>query len=374
MLQQHRQEDFENFAKILHDDGIVVIPFLTQTGCDDLNNEFWETCNQFPEYARRSTPANPVKRVQGGFGAFGNPSSYHHPTVRSWRKLIKDNISKPLFREYERQNGTNRKIEMMYDRMCERQRYNGSISAEKWHRDIYDRTLGPGLSALEENDEIFGGWLNMNEHGGPDRDQYFVGVKSTHKGPDYDLDVASVGGGFSVIPPNRHAYYRELCIEQTGKDRKGQPMGVQVPPGCIIIFPQRIGHSVKSGTQPDEPSVRLFTGHRLTNSDTPLFDLDEVFETQCVPRIPSGQLPPMYSSQHYAFIPNTMIPWSAEFKDVVLYDRTVASGKNEGLAYRTPGSKRAKLNAQRVMGSLEEFGMKFEEYSEEDKQVLKPEP
>jgi len=370
--------DFQNLAKSLHADGIVTIPFLNSDQVEKYNSDFWKVCNEFPEYSIKADSQTPVQRVKGGFGAFGNPSSFHHPIVREWRKNIKQRVSIPLFKEYELQR-TNldkvpiRNLEMLFDRMGERRKIYGNPVAEVWHRDIYDSTSFK-LKPLPDTDTIFGGWINLNSTKGTERNQYFVGVKGTHQGPDFEQDI-SHGKGFALIPSNRHEYYKNLAIQYTGKDRHGNPIGVQVPPGSIVIFPQRLCHCVKSGTPPRDPSVRLFLGHRLTLDQTPLFNnLKEVLSTQSVPRIPSGQIPPMYSTNHYAYIENILVPWSNVFCDKVLFDRKVESGVNLGLKYRTPGSKiNNVLNMNRAMGSLEEFGMKFPEYTIEDANILTPE-
>lgn len=366
--------DFEQLASDLRRDGVVVISFLNSEQVSEWNSDFWKICNEFPEYSIKATKEKPIQRVLGGFGAFGNPGSFHHPLVRKWRKIIKETVSKPLFKEYELQNkGPIRNLELLFDRMGERRKIYKQPMAEAWHRDIYDaKTFG--LRKLSDSDTIFGGWINLNTVSGDKRDQFFVGVKETHKGPDFEQDI-SHGKGFALIPENRHEYYKQLAIKYTGKDKSGQPNGIKVPPGSIVIFPQRLCHSVKSGPQPNEPSVRLFLGHRLTLEKVPLFEnLEDVINRQAVPRIPSGQIPPMYSSNHYSHIKNILIPWSGVFKDKVLFDRQVESGNDKGLKYKTPGSKINRiLNSSRAMGSLEEFDMKFPEYSREDIEVLMPE-
>ena len=123
---------------------------------------------------------------------------------------------------------------------------------------------------------------------------------------------------------------------------KDQGGPITVPPGSIIIFPQQIVHSVKAGVQPDEESVRLFLGHRLTYSDKSLFeDILKVTKEQGLPRIPSGQFPHMYTPSHIIFHVEKIIrPWTdpkkGVFKEKILEKKILNSSnpKKDGTGIR----------------------------------------
>jgi len=306
------------------------------------------------------------------------------------RYRIKKNISRELFRKYARKLGMGAvNLEMMFDRLCVRKKDFGSIGAESWHRDIYDgpkynlRKL-PNTLDGSRRDEIFGGWVNLS-----DKDQEFVGLVKTHRGAEAKQAQAK-GGGFATIDPNDKAYIKSLDVRLKAQantkysdhlitNSKGH---IVVPPGHMIVFLQRILHSVLSSTPPEDPSLRLFVGHRLTKEEVPLFaDLPAVVTNGMVPRIPSGQVPPMYSANHYAFFSkegdsNAFRDWGGQtFVPEALFQRVVSK---TGKRYFTPGSKDNRniaANKQRSMPSLAEMNMhsSMYAYNERDITVLTPE-
>lgn len=112
-----------------------------------------------------------VQRVLGGFGALGNPSSFHDPVVRQFRRKIKRLAVRPVMQDYTRRKfGTTRNfaLEALFDRLCVRMDDFKSPSAEAWHRDIYDANtygLRPLPHSLPQGsqDEMFGGWTPKRE-------------------------------------------------------------------------------------------------------------------------------------------------------------------------------------------------------------------
>ena len=332
----------------------------------------WTACDDFPEYARKGRK---VQRVLGGFGALGNPSSFHHPTVQSLRVKLKREVSTPLFRDYAlRKHRWSAKLEMLFDRVAVRCRDFGSVSKESWHRDIYD---GPhfGLRPLPETDEIFGGWLNLS-----DTTQRFVGILESHKGEEA-LRAQAQGGGFATLSEadiRRQRVDERLALQANratpgiATDSQGH---ILVPPGHVLIFFQRLLHCVAGGVQPVEPNLRLFVGHRLTDERTPLFPLDACLENNAVPRIPSGQLPPMYSKNHYQFFSSTprYRTWGeTTFKRQCLFERRTTKGET----YYTPGSaggRNRHANTERYMPSLVEMGFAPYSYGPAARRAMEPE-
>jgi hypothetical protein len=372
MFVKHTQKDLKKYAKTLYKDGVVVVPFLTEEGSETWNENFFEALEEFPEYQKI-----PDKFVLGGFGALGNTSSFHHPNIRDFRFQIKEKFDKPFFKVYENYRTTKknskssiskdsenpekkeiRNVELMFDRLAIRSKIQGKPTAEAWHRDVFSEP-----KKMEKDDTIFGGWINLNRTEGSKRDQHFVACKKTHKNKEAE-NARKKGGGFSVIKKEDHEKYKKMIKDQGGP--------ITVTPGSIIIFPQQIVHSVKAGVQPEEKSIRLFLGHRLTTSKKSLFeDIKKVTKEQGLPRIPSGQLPHLYTPSHVMFHVEKMVkPWAdpkkGVFKKEILEKKTLNSSnpKKDGLIYYTPG---------RFMKSLEEYEMKFEEYSKKDIKVLKPE-
>ena len=313
-----------------------------------------------------------MQRVLGGFGALGNPSSFHHPTVQALRAHLKDTVAVPLFRRYRRRAGL--RLEALYDRICVRAADFGAVSAESWHRDIYD---GPkyGVRELPEGDEMFGGWLNLSPY-----PQRFVALVGSHAGEEARA-AQRRGGGFAALSETAQRAERveermraqaECTFGAVCADANGHLI---VPPGGLLVFYQRLLHAVAAGKPPAAPQLRLFCGYRLTTEATPLFPLDSVVANNAVPRIPSGQMPPMYSQNHYAFFSThaKYREWAQlTFKRVCLFVRKTP----RGVTYATPGSaddRDPHANRTRTMPSLAAMGFAPYPYTERTRRALLPE-
>lgn len=358
----------DRLASHLRKYGVVTIPVFDARSRAEWETKVWSAMDEFPEYR---VQGRTVQRVLGGFGALGNPSSFHHPTIQALRNHVKQTVSIPLFRRY---NHRERKLEVLFDRLCVRSSDFGDVTKESWHRDIYDGEKF-GLRNLPGDDEIFGGWINLS-----DRSQRFVGIAKSHKGADAKA-AQRMGGGFSQLT---EAQIRDQAVLERLARQAGRRIGsvvaddeghLLVPPGHMIVFFQRLLHSVAGGKQPKEPQLRLFFGHRLTHESTPLFPLEEVLTNNAVPRIPSGQVPPMYSQNHYAFFSKTprYRDWAHKtFKRQCLFQRTTPKGD----AYFTPGSaddRDPNANRQRTMPSLAAMGFAPYQYSTGSRATLTPE-
>ncbi len=369
----------QNYAKVLHKNGIVVIPFLCLNKQIQWNKDFFDMQSEFPEYLPTAT-----KFINGGFGAYGNPSSFHHPTIRKYRKNMYKFV-KSLFVEFEKiGNEKPRNIEMLYDRICLRKKAHGSPGAENWHRDIC-------MSCHPGTDLIFGGWLNLDIDTPEQRKQLFVGLKKSH----LETNIGS-GTGFSVIDKSYHSSLNERLLSQANCTEFGGATNEDgkliIPPGSMVIFYQKLIHSVESKPPPIKPSIRIFHGYRLTYDEpgTSLFPIEEVIEDSDVPHIPSGQKPPVYSSNHYINI-RKLEQWTEEtFIPEVRYQRETFIKENNNIPahfehYYTPGdpsdsniprkgntqrSPALETNRIRAMASLRKYGLPIYEYSEYDKAIM----
>lgn len=364
-----RNQNFRQLAKDLSKFGVIVIPvFANNSARQKWEDRVWAALDDMPEYKVKGKTA---QRVLGGFGALGNPSSFHHPVIQDLRTKLKTIISRPLFRALveELRLHPDTRLEMLFDRVCIRYKEFGAVSAETWHRDIYDgpkfghRSLPKTLNNGRGYDEILGGWVNLS-----DRPTYFKAIAKSHQGEDARR-AQQKGGGFSQLSESqiRKEKVDERLTSQAGKRIGSVTANIDgsiiVPSGHQVIFFQRLLHAVASGPGPSIPQLRLFVGHRLTQERTPLFNLERVIQTSAVPRIPSGQIPPMFSQNHYAFFqkPNKYQRWGeSTFKSVCLFKRETTSGN----VYYTPGSQyniNVDANRKRYMPSLASMG--FEPYS-----------
>ena len=400
-------EWYEPFARDLHELGVTVVPVMDDSSRKHWERELFKAMDEFPEF---KVKGREVQRVLGGFGALGNPSSFHHFVVRQFRRKMKRLFAHPLLREFVKlrfpEHYASIRLEALFDRLCVRKQSFREPTAEQWHRDIYSsekynlrllpstlptdttRSDGGGASLpslyrlLETTqDMIFGGWVNMDH-----RTQHFVCLPGTQ-----DSSIGS-GDGFSTFSAadvKKYRFNEQLAAQ--ANQRIGHSLvcnedgNVVVPPGHALLFFQRLIHSVKGGPQPETASLRVFHGFRLTCERTSLFDIREVVDNGGVPRIPSGQMPPMYSANHYAFFNDPSNPYWREwghthFRPECLFQRKRSdAGGGGGSYYYTPGSKDDRNKASnkgRYMPSLSEMGLWNESfrYSADEERALLPQP
>ena len=362
--------------------GVAVLPVADEDARRRWNAAFFDAMDMFPEYKVQGPT---VQRVLGGFGAFGNPSSFHHPIVRCFRRSLKRFTATPMMQEYaQRRYGEEEaptvRLESMIDRLCVRMKDFKSPTAESWHRDIYDgETYGlrplPTSLPGNESDIILGGWSNLDH-----RPQVFVGLVGSH-----NEHFENGQGGFASFTEQDIATFQfESRLASQANQHFGETIHcnatgeIIVPPGHAIFFFQHLVHSVKSGIQPDTPALRLFHGFRLTTEQIPLMDIRSAIEHGGVPRIPSGQIPPMYSKNHYGAFSGRDPKWRewavSTFHPQCLFARTTS----KGISYYTPGSQgnvNRAANLGRYMPSLQEMDLFHASYiyTQEDVDTLHPE-
>lgn len=377
----------DEYARTFDTYGAVVLPMMDTTSRADWEARMWKSFDEFPEYLSKGKHA---QRVLGGFGGYGNPSSFHHPAIQLLRTKIKQFCAETLFLPFiklKRWHLENILYECLYDRVCVRWQKFRAPTAENWHRDIYDGTEYklrqlPATLPGNKRDMLCGGWLNLSSE-----DQFFVCNLGTHVGKDAE-DAQEKAGGFAKIS-NKEVLKKckiDLVSQQNKRfgvltcDKKGR---VVVPPGHILIFPQSLMHAVVADKGPEKPGLRLFFGHRITKETVPLFEnLERVVNENAVPRIPSGQTPPMYSKNHYTWFNDdrqesidTFRNWGKRtFKPQCLFERKLTTGNG---TYFTPGDAKNNVkfyNNERTMPSLSAMGFDVYTYSAEHKSTLTPEP
>ena len=118
----------------------------------------------------------------------------------------------------------------------------------------------------------------------------------------------------------------------------------------------------------------MFCGYRLAHDSNPLITHD--LENMSVPFIPSGQIPPMFSQNHYMFFNKfeKFRLWGENtFNKECLFARKTKEGEQ---TYYTPGSPtdQGNINKHRTMPSLKDMGFYFPPYTVEEVQILTPEP
>lgn len=300
-------------------DGVAVVRVMTP-----------DRAAEHREAIRRSRPVEFVDYdgplVMGGFGAYGHPSSFHDPVIRRFRSEIV-----PVVESFFRRHFRGAFIETLFDRVCVRPT-GSKTTKETWHRDV----------SPPNNGHVFGGWVNLDA-----TDQFFSCCPGTHRD----------------APTNTSGFVRSGPAETETR--------VPVPPGHAIVFFQNILHQVLPMRQKQD-SYRVFHGFRISPDDAPLFPrllTDKWIDDQAVPLLPSGQKPPMYSSNHSSVFlfsggPNDPIGFSARIHPSCAQEKVCHGAKNRGRTYRI---------VDRHMTSLRAYNLPMlPPYTDEERRIFSP--
>lgn len=297
---EHRS--IASVARSLYTEGYVVLPFLLPEEIDIRRQRFLDVEATFPEFP--TLPDNKPKWgsrykpfVQGGFGAYGHPSSFHNEFVRHLRRRL-HGYALPFLVELWKLHGLDDnelRVEQLIDRML-RRLPNKSPTTEGWHRDYSNRRVYP---QMESSDIVLGGWINLNNY-----KHRFVCCPGTH----IDKETKEL-----IIPTN------EGMASIRDKDLlthiKNTQQTIEIPAGSVILFYQNIAHMV-AGKGPSDKDTRkrakipendiqdsmyrLFVGFRLTMNDQALLNADTIRQFRAV-TLPSGQKANMYSNNAGSF-------------------------------------------------------------------------
>lgn len=343
-------------AKILDRDGAIVIPIMDQNETDLFRRALKECQQRFPEFEPTAT----APYVMGAFGAYGNPSSFHNPFIRTLRMRM----AAPMigfFGEICRlRGGDDWRLEMLFDRTCVRRR-GTVIAGEAWHRDLNPAIMeaaGDDTFRPRADDEVYGGFINLDEAG---RYQYFECIPGSHLDP---ISAKRAHGSESGFQAEANPHNRPSRI-------------YEVPPGHLIVFRQCILHNVMP-RRLSHDSYRQFRCWRLVRrEDRPLQDMggfdmtiEQVISSQAVPRLPSGQTPPMYSANH-----GSVMLWREDHNSPRRFADKVVSvcreQKTAGRNSKHPG--RVYIVPHRFMRSLREYGLPmYPEYTDAETSLMRP--
>jgi hypothetical protein len=315
-------------ATQLREQGYAVIPVFEGDALVRVRNSFIsfirsgmseylldETTGEVPTHAEGG--AAPML-VKGGFGALGNPSSFHGPIIREIRSQAQA-AAIPLFKAYASLLDEDICLEQLVDR-ARVLRVDAKITPEQWHR---DETPGKkinkaaGHPIVLDSDLIFGGWISLD---GPQR---FSAIRGSH----FASNGHAGSTGFTPIDPVAYTEAKNQALEA------GEEWYINVPAGHMLIFQQELVHEVTQGPTLVEESYRQFIGWRLTTSEHSLLGAGEedFFVRQGVPLLKSNQHPAMYPSRAWCQCPKSrenLAAWCAEtFQPCLLEKRIVSSGQ-----------------------------------------------
>lgn len=265
----------------------------------------------------------------GGFSALGNAYSFHHPGVRRLRAEVMARMS-PLLRAVHPRH----RLALGVDRLTFRPAGVAS-GAENWHRDLTPAHM------CSTDDFIYGGWLNTNAV----ESHTFCCVPGTHA----EVDNHTVGRGFSTFSPTE-ARARGFAESKTLVD---------IPPGHLIVFDQRLVHCIRGKKLPFALQ-RMHTSFHLTKGDEPVIkNLADLFARGAVVPLKSGQVPRMWPRAYACNWPDKLVGASEAFPDR-MKRACVLRGGNNALP---PGKYRV---LQPVCPSMHEMGLDFPPYTEEE--------
>ena len=320
----------------LEQDGVTVIPCLTKeqrTTC--LRYVKWDI-HRYPELHSSTKRVTPII---GGFGAFGNPSSYHCRSVRKLRRRVYRAIKAGLQKELLDKGY--RYIQLLFDRLSWRTP-GTSVSGESFHRDV-SPTCSSGEISM-----VTGGWLNLDSNS-----QYFSCIPGTH----------TKEGGY--VPDDKSGFVK-TTKEEAAELRK-QRVAVEIPPGHIILFYNHLLHEVKATKQrvDGKGSYRLYCGIRASSDSKTPFDYEKDIADQASPILPSGDRPPMYTTRHLAFFKKRLIEFSERYKEVCLEEKTSKDGERYKVVKRFIPSLKSLSHEDTSIAM-------YTEYSEYDIEIMKP--
>ena len=148
-----------SFYEQLSRRGTAITPIIDLKELSQIQKDFLETIHTFPEYKRSpidstKTPKNnPLVYVTGGFGALGNPASFHNLLVRRLRKQAYYKLLEEMKIIKQKRLSQNEKLdyklETLFDRMMYRLK-GMAPPAEAWHRDVMpDKLIKKRMKSLE---------------------------------------------------------------------------------------------------------------------------------------------------------------------------------------------------------------------------------
>lgn len=261
--------------------------------------------------------------IISNFGAFGNPSSQHHPLIRNLRLSLFHLLCTMLSQHETFQSSY---LQCLPDRFSQRRK---NPPKEAWHKDVsIDYSCFPGSI-------ILGGWVNLD-----DSNQYFSCIPGSHQ------ETAS-GEGFATLTKDEKKKYN------------AQRARIIIPPGHAISFVETITHEIA-----DVPitgiSRKLYMKYHISQSDTSAFPVESIqraINQQGVFAMNQWTSFPMYEKNHVVF-------WG---------DKIEEFSRNIQPMFLAHPNKKGKVYVQRYMCSLAEAGVElFPSYSEEEITILFP--
>tara|TARA_X000001036_G_scaffold123478_1_gene116973 strand:- start:201 stop:1361 length:1161 start_codon:yes stop_codon:yes gene_type:complete len=302
-------------------EGVVLVPtaLVDDRRRAETQQAFYQHIRDSPEFLNPDPENLHWKPSLGGFAGMGNPSSFHHPFVRTLREQMLATVLDADVLPLE-----GRSLEKVYDRLIFRNP-GDTPGYESMHRDEAETAL--------DGDVVLGGWVNLDDHV-----QYFSCAPRTH------TEVGNQNKGFArITSPEEQAHYRARFQR------------IAIFPGYMIVFYERIVHEVLATTA-TRRMLRMHLGWRITDALEPLFGTAQTRDWICnqsTPHIKSGQHAPILAKMHLSNWYNRIGPWAERtFRPECLTTHTVRGGKGAGTTYTLPKLNSLHHRAMLGLGAL----------------------
>jgi len=306
-----------SLANHLKEKGWVTIQIYDELALVNQRNKFIDALQKMPEFIEPKAMYEENRPfVLGAFSALGTPSSFHNHVVRNTRMHCHLAAKTEVFNDFLREDD-DLNLEQTIDRMLYRPA-GVKVGGESKHRDE--------SKYAAKDDIVFGGWVNYDD---------FPHTLRACPGSHMDKEAIGSTKGFNKIP----------------KDSGHVIESIEVPPGHLLIFWERMVHEV-ANVKNKMKMHRVFIGFRLTketealHKDGTLGLCKDLIKMNTMD-IKSGQTSWMWTSNHWSFPKNRekIKQISSDMKHEVLEDLKVKSTGEEFKA------------VPRFMKSLEHYKM-----------------
>jgi len=310
--------------------------------------------------------------VLGGFGALGNPSSFHHPLRRQFMTEVYNFVGPLLAYQYKYsyifyQLHTKKSpysyLSMVPDRFAIR-RTDQELTPESWHR---DRSMH-----LQQSKDAFllGGWVNLDKT----KDQYF----------------SCIPGEFPLFDATHTFYANQLNVDNGGFQKENIPdellaqkETIRIPPYHMIIFNELITHEVAKGEKKraydeTQSSYRCFIKWYISKKDTPYWSAER-FSNFIQDQTQIGMSyfqpdAPMYASAHTSTAIPKLMEFSNQFipevQNFVFKDSQKYPGKFVDRFLGQGNAMKPVVDSKRQ--GLKDWGKAFQDYSNLELQIYIP--
>jgi len=289
-------------------------------------------------------------KVLGAFGAYANPSSFHHPEIRRLRHNLWKYMEGVLTIIHP-----GKYLQCLPDRFSCRNP-GATQTAESWHKDAsvpYTRLADRGIVA------VYGGWVNLDAT----QQQQFI----------YAPGTQTCEGGTHGFQPIPNGEEKNAC--------EANKKVAIIPPGHAVLFNELISHKVAASSSKVR-SYRMYWKFVISDQPLNIFgsgggageDQMEIWLNNFSP-LPyhekengAFQFPPMFSSNHYSRV-QMLDQFGASLKTPftqIMGEKLLSAG------HVWPKMVLPPLTVAATTPGFEDLGTAFPAYTPAERKMFKP--